>query len=86
MIIGGFSEYYPTLKATRDTVHTLQKGPPKAIMEGLVMKFDATIRQPLQQPHTDPLVVTIKIDQIKVKRILIDTGNVADLITIASNK
>ena len=44
------------------------------------MKFNATISQPVQQPHIDPLVVTIKIGQMKVKRILIDTGSIADLV------
>ena len=42
MIIG-FSEEYPTLSAARDSVHTLMKGPPKAITGGPVMKFDVTI-------------------------------------------
>ena len=81
MIVGGFSEYYPTLRATKDSVHTLLKKPPKAVTGGSVMKFDATISQPLQQPHTDPLVVTITIGQMKVKRVLIDTGSTTDLIT-----
>ena len=46
------------------------------------MKFDATIAQPLQQPHTDHFVVTIKIGQMKVKRVLIDTRSTTDLITM----
>ena len=54
------------------------KAPPKAITGGPVMKFDATISQPFQQPYTDPLVVTIKIGQMKVKRVLVDTGSTAD--------
>ena len=82
MIIGGFSEEYPTLKVARDSVHTLMKGPSKAIIGGPVMKFDATISQPLQQPHIDPLVVTIKLGQMKMKRVLIDTESTADLITM----
>ena len=82
MIKGGFSEEYPILRAARDSVHTLMKGPPKAITRGPVMKFDTTISQPLQQPHTYPLVVTIKIGQMKVKRLLIDTGSTTDLITM----
>ena len=48
MIIGGFFEDYPTLRAARDSVHSLLQKPPKAIAGGLVMKFDATISQPLQ--------------------------------------
>ena len=46
------------------------------------MRFDATTSQPLQQPHTDPLVVTLKIGQMKVKRVLVDTGSTTDFITI----
>ncbi len=49
MIVGGFSEDYPTLEATKDSVHTLLKDPPKTTMGGPVMKSDATISQPLQQ-------------------------------------
>ena len=29
MIVGGFSEEYPTLRSVRDNVHTLIKGPQK---------------------------------------------------------
>ena len=46
------------------------------------MKFDATTSQLLQQPHTDPLMITLKIRQMRVKRILVDTGSTADLITM----
>ena len=46
------------------------------------MRFDATTSQPLQQPHTNSLVVTLKIGQIKVKRVLLDTGSTTDLITM----
>ena len=46
------------------------------------MRFDATTSQTLQQPHTDPLVVTLKIGQMNVKRVLVDTGSTAELITM----
>ena len=46
------------------------------------MRFDATTSQPLQQPHTDPLVVILKIGQMKVRRVLVDTGSTTDLITM----
>ena len=82
MIFGGYTEEYPTISAARDSVHTLLKGPPKASTSGSIMKFDATTSQTLQQPHTDPLVVTLKIGQMKVKRVLVDTGSTADLITM----
>ena len=82
MIFGGYSEEYPTIRAAKDSVHTLLKGPPKTTSNGPIMRFDATTSQPLQQPHTDPLVVTLKIGQMKVRQVLVDTGNTADLITI----
>ena len=67
MIFSGYTEEYPTIRAAKDSVHTLLKGPPKTTSSGPTMKFDATTSQPLQQPHTDPLVVTLKIGQMKVK-------------------
>ena len=82
MIFGGYTEEYPTIRAARDSVHTLLKGPPKASSSGPIMWFDATTSQTLQQPHTDALVVTLKIGQMKVKRVLVDTGSTADLITM----
>ncbi|XP_057529862.1 uncharacterized protein LOC130808402 [Amaranthus tricolor] len=82
MIFGGYTEEYPTIRAARNSVHILLKGPPKASSTGPTMRFDATTSQTLQQPHTDPLVVTLKIGQMKVKRVLVDTGSTADLITM----
>ncbi|XP_057532955.1 uncharacterized protein LOC130810847 [Amaranthus tricolor] len=80
VIFGGYSEEYPTICADRDSVHPLLKDPPKTTSNGPIMRFDATTSQPLQQSHTDPLVVTIKIWQMKVRRVLVDTGSTADLI------
>ncbi|XP_057538025.1 uncharacterized protein LOC130815553 [Amaranthus tricolor] len=82
MIFGGYTEEYPTIRAAKDSVHTLFKGPPKTTSSGAIMRFDATTYQPLQQPHTDALVVTIKIGQMMVRRVLVNTGSTTDLITI----
>ncbi|XP_057523889.1 uncharacterized protein LOC130803706 [Amaranthus tricolor] len=82
MIFDGYSEEYPTICAAKDNVHTLLKGPPKSTSSGPIMRFDATTSQPLQQPHTDPLVVTIKIGQMIVRRVLVDTRSTTDLITM----
>ncbi|XP_057550604.1 uncharacterized protein LOC130828660 [Amaranthus tricolor] len=82
MIFGGYTEEYPTIRAARNSVHTLLKGPPKASSSAPIMRFDATTSQTLQQPHTDPLVVTLKIGQMKVKRVLVDTGSTADHTTM----
>ncbi|XP_057529792.1 uncharacterized protein LOC130808331 [Amaranthus tricolor] len=61
MIFSGYTEEYPTIRAAKDSVHTLFKRPLKTTSSGPIMRFDATTSQPLQQPHTDPLVVIIKI-------------------------
>ena len=82
MIFGGYTEEYPTIRTAKDNVYTLLKGPPKIASSGPIMKFDATTSQPLQQPHTDPLVVTLKIGLMMVRRILEDTGSATDLITM----
>ncbi|XP_057518425.1 uncharacterized protein LOC130799340 [Amaranthus tricolor] len=67
MIFSGYTEEYPTIRAAKDSVHALFKGPPKTTSSGPIMRFDATTSQPLQQPHTDPLVVSIKIGQMIVR-------------------
>ena len=67
MIVGRFSEEYLTIRAAKDSAHTLLKGAPKSAFRGPVMKFDATISKPFQQPHTGSLVVTIKIGQMKFR-------------------
>ena len=82
MIFGGYSEEYPTTRAARNSVHTLFKAPSKTTSGGPVMKFNANTSQPLQQPHTDPLVVTILIGQMKVRQVLVDTRSTVDLITM----
>lgn len=64
MILGGFSEEFPTLRSTRDNIHTLIKGPPKENPTCLTMKFEEKLSMPLQQSRTDPVVVSIKIEQM----------------------
>ncbi|XP_057544996.1 uncharacterized protein LOC130824124 [Amaranthus tricolor] len=82
MIFGGYIEEYPTIRAAKDSVHALLKGPPNTKSSGPIMRFDAATSQPLQQPHTDLLVVTLKIGQMKVKRVLVDIESTTDLITM----
>ena len=40
MIVGSFSEEFPTLRSARDNIHMLIKGPPKEYPTCLEMKFD----------------------------------------------
>ena len=82
MIVGGFSEEFPTLRSARDNIHTFIKGPPKEYPTCPEMKFDEKMSVPLQQPHTDPVVVALKNDQMKVRRVLVDTKSTTDLITM----
>ena len=81
MIVGGFSEEYPTHWAARDSVHTLLKGMIKIIPSGPVMKCNDTTNQPLHQPHANMIIVTIKNGQINVRRVLVDTGSTTDITT-----
>ena len=60
----------------------LIKSPPKEHPTCPEMKFDEKLSIPLLQPHTDPVVVSLKIDQMKVRRVLVDTGSTTDLITM----
>ena len=55
MIFGKYSEEYLTIRAAKNSGHTLLKGPPKTTSGGSVMKFDANTSQSLQKPHADPL-------------------------------
>ena len=82
MIVGGFSEEFPILWFARDSIQTLIKGPPKEHPTCPEMKFDEKLSISLQQPHTDPVVVTLKIGQMKARRVLVDTGSTTDLITM----
>lgn len=82
MIVGGYSEEFPTIRSARDSIHTLVKGPPKEQPSCPEMKFNEELSVPLQQPHSDPVVVTLKIGQMKVCRFLVDTGSTIDLITM----
>ncbi|XP_057543932.1 uncharacterized protein LOC130823331 [Amaranthus tricolor] len=68
MIFGGYTEEYPTIRAAKNSVHTLLKGPPMAASKGPVMKFDATTSQPLQQPHTDPLKDEVRGEALATPR------------------
>ena len=46
------------------------------------MVFWSEVSQPIQHPHSDPIVLTLKVGIISVRRILVDTGSTANLITM----
>lgn len=82
MIVGDYSEEFPTLRSARDNIHTLIKGHPNEHPSCLEMKFDEKLSVSLLQPHTDSVVVTLMIGQMKVRSVLVDTGSTTDLITM----
>ena len=86
IIVGGFSEEFPTLRSVRDTIHTLIKGSPKEHPTCPEMKFDDKLSVTLQQSHTKPVVVTLKIGQMKVRCGLVDAGSTIDLINMDYNR
>ena len=81
MIVGRFFEEFPTLRSAKDNIHTLIKGLPREHPTCPEMKFDEKLSVPLHQPHTNPVLVTLKIGQMKVRRVLVDTGSTTDLVT-----
>ena len=62
MIDGGYSEYYPNTWSIKDSVHILNTiiAEDKRIIDGPRMIFGEA-SQPIQHPHSDPIVLTIKI-------------------------
>lgn len=46
------------------------------------MIFDSSTIHSVQVPHDDPLVVEVKVAHSNVKRVLIDSGSSADIITL----
>lgn len=83
MISGSYSEFYPSTRSIKDSVHTLNtmtaKG--KKAMDGSIMIFGEG-GQAIQHPHTDLVVLTLKVGLMNVKRVLVDTSSTANLITM----
>ncbi|XP_057550539.1 uncharacterized protein LOC130828592 [Amaranthus tricolor] len=53
----------------------------KRAVDGPKMIF-GEVSQPIQHPHSDPIVLTIKFGLMNVRRVLVDTGSTTDLITM----
>ena len=83
MISGGYLEYYPSTRSIKDSVHILNTTTveDKRTIDGPKMIF-GEVSQPIQHPHFDPIVLTIKVGLMNVTRVLVDTGSMADLITM----
>ncbi|KAK3014443.1 hypothetical protein RJ639_010088 [Escallonia herrerae] len=60
----------------------LTQGPTKRtkVSTSLALEFDNADLDGVSLPHDDALVITLHIDAFQVKRILVDTGSLADII------
>ena len=67
---------YVTRLSSEDTSHE----PKKAILERpLVMGFSDEDKIGTIQPHDDALVITLRIEDYDVKRVMVDQGNAAEI-------
>ena len=89
VISGGFASGGPTMKGIKQDARNL----------GKVMQMDSVKAEPFPEViiseadrgevkalHNDPMVFIMKIANLKVGRILIDTGSAADIISLAALK
>ena len=79
MISGRYSEYYPSTRSIKHSVHmTVEE---KRTIDGPIMIY-GEVSQPTQRPHSDPIVLTIKVGLMNVRRVLVDTDSISNLITM----
>ena len=83
MISRGYSEYYPNNHSIKDSIHTLKSMTveEKRAVDGPKMTF-GEVSQPIQYPYSDPIVLTIKVGLMNIRRVLVDTDSTVDLITM----
>ncbi|KAL2898004.1 Tetraacyldisaccharide 4'-kinase, partial [Bienertia sinuspersici] len=86
VITGGFASGGPTIKGTKDYMRKLPQVMvlDKAKEEGKFpeVRICEQDRGKIKTPHDDPLVVELKIANLKVRRILIDTGSSSDIFSM----
>ncbi|KAK3014163.1 hypothetical protein RJ639_009028 [Escallonia herrerae] len=58
----------------------LAQGPVKRTKASTSLEFNDADLDGISLPHDDALVITLRIDAFQVKRILVDTGSLADII------
>ena len=46
------------------------------------MIFNEKLGNVIQYPHDDPIVLTLKVGQMNVRRVLVDTSSTAELVTM----
>lgn len=83
MISGGYFEFYPSTRSVKDSVHALNTmtAESRKAVDGPRMVFGEG-SPAIQHPHSDPVVLTLKVGLMNVRRVLVDTGSTADLITM----
>lgn len=86
VISGGFAAGGPTLRGNKDYVRNLSQvmlsGKAEKEVFPKVEIFEDD-RGAVRTPHDDPLVIEMKIANLKVRRILIDTGSSSDIISLS---
>ena len=89
MISSGFASGGPTVRGTKESIRGL-----KQVMHTEQIKGESfpsiTIcesnRGKVRTPHDDPMVVELKVANMKVRRILMDTGSSSDIISLSCLK
>ena len=83
MMFEGYSEYYPSNRSIKDSVHILNTmtAEDKRTIDGSKMIF-GEVSQPIEHPHSDPIVHTIKVGIMNMRRVLVDTSSTTGLITM----
>ena len=80
VISGRYFEFH----SINDSVHTLMKTIKTTTkpLIALEMIFNEMMESPIQYPHADPVVLTLKVGQMNVRRVLVDASTTADLVTM----
>ncbi|XP_010693422.1 uncharacterized protein LOC104906380 [Beta vulgaris subsp. vulgaris] len=82
VIARGFASGGLTSRSRKKHLYTLKHGSDATSSAICPTRTFKDSRRPIQTPHDDPLVVEIKIANLRVGRVLIDSGSSADIITM----
>ncbi|XP_021717068.1 uncharacterized protein LOC110684934 [Chenopodium quinoa] len=86
VIAGGFASGGLSNRARKSHLRSLEEpiydiGTPSSTPKDPLMVFGDDKGKKIQRPHDDPLVIHMKVANAKVKKILVDSGSSADIIT-----
>ncbi|XP_048493203.1 uncharacterized protein LOC125493737 [Beta vulgaris subsp. vulgaris] len=82
VIAGGFASGGLTSRSRKKHLYTLKHGSDATSSTVCPTMTFKDIHRPIQTPHDDPLVVEMKIANLRVGRVLIDSRSSADIITM----